>query len=546
MVHLGLRRQTQNFEVLVCALVASAFASFAVAVVPTGGDLAAHLYRTSLVQHGILVWDNLWFAGQYPLSSYSLLYYPLAAVVGNAALGVIGAVAAAAIFASIAQREWLAAGRWPGRVFAVLVAGQAFTAAYPYDMGMAALLGTIWALQRKHAVLAALCVLLTLGFSPLAFLLLVLALTALWLRKRRIDRQTLIVGSAVALSGGIELLVLTVMPSPGLFYPYGTWRLLAGLAIAALGVAVSLRGRGRWPLATIFIVWAVATIGADLIPSPIGHNLIRASVFVPSLMLVGVALADFRPRWLAITAVTAAFAANVLPYTAMVSVRSTSADAAASFWQPVVRFLRSHIAPGFRVEVVPTANHWEAFYLPQAGFALARGWYRQLDIADNPALYAPTLTAAQYRAWLLARGVEYVVVPHLALEATDAAREASLVGAPGTGLREVYATASATVYKLHGAQPILTGPAHAIVTQFSSAVIAGRVGAAGRYLLRVHFTPYWHVSGGVCVAATRSDMTLVEASRPGAFALKAIESPGGVFSVLGERVLDSGRARQCN
>lgn len=526
------RQQAQNLEVVACALVASALASVAVVVVPAGGDLAAHLYRTSLVQHGIWIWDNLWFAGQYPLSSYSLLYYPCAAIVGNAALGVVGVVAAAGTFASIAQREWSGAGRWPARVFAVLVAGQAFTAAYPYDMGMATLLAAVWALQRRHARLAALCVLLTLGFSPLAFIFLVMALTALSLRKRRVDRQAIIVGAAVALSGAVELLVLAVMPSPGLFYPYGIWRLLAGLAVAALGVAVSLRGRGRWPLASLFLVWAIATIFADLVPSPIGHNLIRASVFVPSLMLVGVALADFRPRWLATTALAAAFAANLLPYTAMISVRSTSVDAAASFWRPVVRFLDAHVTPGFRVEVVPTANHWEAYYLPRAGLALARGWYRQLDIADNPALYASHLTPAGYRAWLLARGVRYVVLPHLSLEPMDAAREASLVRVPATGLREVFRSSAATIYLLHGAQPILTGPGAATVTRFSSSEITGRVSAAGRYLLSVHYTPYWQASGGVCVAEAPSRMTIVDTSRPGPFALHAIESPGDLVGSL--------------
>jgi hypothetical protein len=36
-------------------------------------------------------------------------------------------------------------------------------------------------------------------------------------------------------------------------------------------------------------------------------------------------------------------------------------------------FLAAHPAPGFRLEVVPTSNHWEAYYLPRAGYALARG-----------------------------------------------------------------------------------------------------------------------------------------------------------------------------
>src|SRR6516165_3994952 len=108
-------------EVLVCGLIAAAFSTFAVLVVPRGGDLAAHLYRTGLVRHGVLIWDNLWFAGQYPLSSYSLLYYLFAAVVGNAVLGIVGVVLAAAIFASVAQHEWNRVGRWPARVFAVLL-----------------------------------------------------------------------------------------------------------------------------------------------------------------------------------------------------------------------------------------------------------------------------------------------------------------------------------------------------------------------------------------------------------------------------------------
>ena len=48
--------------------------------------------------------------------------------------------------------------------------------------------------------------------------------------------------------------------------------------------------------------------------------------------------------------------------------------------------------------------------MPHAGLALARGWYRQLDIADNPALYARQLAPADYRAWLRRRAVRFVVL----------------------------------------------------------------------------------------------------------------------------------------
>src|SRR5262249_33770726 len=158
----------------------AAFAAFVVAVVPRGGDLAAHLYRTSLVSHGVLVWDNLWFAGQYPLSSYSLLYYPLAALVGNTTLALVGVATAAGLFASVALREWQSIGRWPARAFAVLLAGQVFTAAYPYDLALSTFLATLWALQRKRLRLAVCAIVVTLGLSPLAFILLALSLLALF------------------------------------------------------------------------------------------------------------------------------------------------------------------------------------------------------------------------------------------------------------------------------------------------------------------------------------------------------------------------------
>jgi len=527
------RASRQLPEVLLCALVAAGLATVIVFVIPRGGDLAAHLYRTGLVRHGVLIWDNLWFAGQYPLASYSLLYYPLAAVLTNAALGILGAVLAAAIFASIAHREWKAVGRWPARTFAVLLTGQTFTAAYPYDMGLATLLGSLWALQVRRIWVAALCMLLTLGFSPLAFLFLVLVLVALFLRQRRLNRHVVIIATVVAAAGGLQLAVLALLPSPGLVYPYGIWRLLAGFAVAGLGAAVALRGRGGWPLANIFLVWAAATVVAYVVPSPVGHNLIRASVFVFPLTLVAAALADFRPRWLTIAAVSAAMASNVLPYAAMISQRSSSVDSRAAFWQPVVDYLRGHSTPGYRVEVVPTANHWEAYYLPAAGLALARGWYRQLDIADNPALYAPRLTAAGYRAWLDQRGVEYVVLPHLPLEATDAQREAALVRSGAAGLRPVSTTAAATIYRLPRATSVLVGPEPTSVSLLGSSEIAGWVGGPGSYLLRVHYTPYWSVDrGAVCLAPGDGAMTRLIATRRGRFTIRAIESPLGVLHTL--------------
>ena len=73
---------------------------------PESGDAPAHLYRTLLVREGVLVWDNLWYGGHYPLASYSLLYYLPAALVGNLPLVFAAVVLSAAFFAALVEREW--------------------------------------------------------------------------------------------------------------------------------------------------------------------------------------------------------------------------------------------------------------------------------------------------------------------------------------------------------------------------------------------------------------------------------------------------------
>jgi hypothetical protein len=522
----------QGREVALCGAISAVLSGLIVVALPRGGDLAAHLYRTALVQHGIFVWDNLWFAGQYPLASYSLLYYPLAALVGNAALGIAGVVAAAGIFASVAHREWKRVGRWPARSFAVLLTGQVFTAAYPYDVGVAMLLAAVWAVQRRRFWLAAVATLLTAGLSPLAFLFLGLALFALFLRRPRLNPQTLLIAVALALAAGLELAVLRLLPSPGLVYPYGLWRLLAGIGVSTLGIALSLRGRGGWSVASIFLVWSAASLVVFLIPSPVGRNLVRADVFVVPLMLVSAALADFRPRRLATLAIGAALAANVIPYLTMIPARSSSPDAQLSYWAPVIRYLRSHSTAQFRVEVVPTANHWEAYYLPHAGIPLARGWYRQLDIADNAPLYAHTLTAAAYRAWLREHGVRFIVLPHLQRVPPDQ-REARLVRSRQSGLRNVLRLPTATVYELPHPTPLLTGPASAAVTGLRSSRITGYANKPGSYLLRVRYSPYWSVTGSsVCLAPGPEAMTLLRVIRPGSFTIQAAETAGAVLDEL--------------
>jgi hypothetical protein len=223
----------------------------------------------------------------------------------------------------------------------------------------------------------------------------------------------------------------------------------------------------------------------------------------------------------------------------MIPVRSAVGDARVSFWAPAIAFLRAHDRPGFRVEVVPTANHWEAYYLPLAGYALARGWYRQLDIADNPVLYARRLGAAAYDAWLHEAAVRFVLLPRTRLDVVDGPREAALLRTKQLHARRVWSGSSGVIYAVPHPTSILSGPGAPRITRFDSRGVAGTVSRPGTYLLRVHYMPYWTLSGSVsCLRRTRSDMTALVVRNPGAFALRAQE---GALTALAS-ALDGGAA----
>ncbi len=120
----------------------SAAAAGAVAAVlawlgPPGTDFAAHAYqRTLFLEHGFTLWNNFWYAGRYSFVTYSLIYYPLAALLGIRLLAVATIALAALAFAVVLWREWGAETRWSSRTFAVVWAGIVLSAAFPFALGI--------------------------------------------------------------------------------------------------------------------------------------------------------------------------------------------------------------------------------------------------------------------------------------------------------------------------------------------------------------------------------------------------------------------------
>jgi hypothetical protein len=507
-------------EALPAAALALLASALVVAFAPPGGDAAAHLYRTMLVRDGVHLWDNLWFAGHYPLASYSVLYYLPSAVVGNVPLVVVAVIVSAALFASLAAHEWGDAARWPARAFGVLAAGPLFTGTYSYALGFAAALGALRLLQSGRAWLAIGSAALALGFSPLAFAFLCVALAAVLLVRRRLGREAALLAGAVAVLAGTQIAVVALFPSEGR-YPYSPVSLIAVLAVSGLGAALALRGRAS-VLAVFMALWGLANLVAFLVPSPFGDNLTRLRAVAFPLVLLAALLARFRPRWLAGAALAVALVYNLAPDLSALPKRAADARTAEEgFWEPALAFLRARGSPDFRVEVVPTFGHWEAYWVPRAGAALARGWYRQIDLAENPELYRERLTGTIYRAWLRRLGVRFVLLPAARLGPLGATREADLLRSGRSGLRPVLRTRAWTIFELPHAVPILTGASPARLDRLDHERISGWTARPGVFRLRVRYTRYWNVVGGdVCLARAADGMTRLVARRGGRFALR--------------------------
>ena len=135
-------------EALLCAGLGAVTASLLVWLGPRGGDLAAHEYQRRLfLLHGFTLWDNFWYAGRYAFVNYSVLYYPLAALVGIGLLSVLTVALAAGAFARLLEREWGPAARWAGRSFALLWPGVILAAELPLALGVALALFCLLALR---------------------------------------------------------------------------------------------------------------------------------------------------------------------------------------------------------------------------------------------------------------------------------------------------------------------------------------------------------------------------------------------------------------
>jgi hypothetical protein len=502
---------------MVPALLAAALVALGQLVGWRGVDTAAQVFRVDAFRHsGFVIWDFQWYGGHWTLD-YSVLYPALASVTGVAVLAVASAAGAALAFQRL-TRPFGRAGAIGSYVFAAGTLVPASIGQLPFLSGEAFGLAAAWAVSRRRFGLAAVLALLATLTTPLAGAFVGLGAAAWLLSAWRGPQRRARIGPAAALmaaSLGPVVAAAVLFPGDGpMPYPVSDWAWEMAIA-AGLGLLAG-RENPLWRAgAVLFMV--VATISV-LVPSSLGGNVGRiedglalpmATVLLwsrPRVLLpvaaVPLALSQWGPAWGALTA------------------SSSRPSTHASYFAALDAELRSlaSAGPAGRVEVVPTEYHWEAAYVAPV-LPLARGWERQLDVADNPIFYrAGALTGPAYRAWLIDNGVRFVALPDAPLDMAGRAEAALIRSGAVTALHQVWRSTHWRLYAVEGSDGIVSQPARLVSATGNHLVVDAP--RAGPVVIRVRYSPDWTLDQGAgCVTRSGQSWISVTVPRPEQFTL---------------------------
>lgn len=456
-----------------------------------GSDTPAESYRVWLFQHrGYVLWDNQWYGGHH-VPGYSVIFPLVAGLLGSAVIGTLSCVTTTMFLTRLVRRVtgsdhtlalmWLAVA-----VVADLVVGR-----LPFALGLTGVSLALLEISSGRRWVAGLAAAAGSLASPLAGLLLLLAGLA-WLRARP-WRDVAPLAAATA-----GLVAAIVFPDGGTF-PFPWITLIGILAICVVGLVVVPSTSAV--IRTGLVVYGGAAVLLFLVPSPVGGSFSR-----PASLLAGPVAAIVLAKHLKSLALVALplLVWELGPVTSAVAQQADSSSNPA-YYTGLQHFLQSGDAKPGRLEVPFTKEHWEARYLAPT-VPLARGWERNLDYRYNAALYQPTLSAAQYLAWLESHGVRYVALPDAPLEEAGAP-EVALLEHGQPYLAPVYTDKHWTVWEVKDFQGLASGAA---LTRLTTDGFTLRFGQAGNADVLINYSNYWVVtSGNACVTTTLEGQTRV-------------------------------------
>ncbi len=513
MAELALHRRARGWaiEPALAPLIAAALAVVAWLAGWRGSDLPAALYRISLFhRHGLTLWDSQWYGGHWTLD-YSVIFPPIAGIIGVQATEVACVAVAALSFDQLAVGAFGRRARAGSILFALGTLVQVAIGQLPFLMGeafgLAALSLAMKGRWRWAAALAA-CAALA---SPLAGAFVALAAAA-WLLSAWPDHRRQLIpllGAAIIPVIGSSLL----FPGQGAMpFPFKDWAFSGGV-FALTAVLLPKQARVlRIGCALYLLAFALAFF----LHTPVGGNIERLG----EAFGLGVALVALWPARRLLLPVVAVplIILQWGPALAALSTNRVDPSTRQSYFTPLVRYLTANDDPPGRVEIVPTQLHWEAAYAATS-VELARGWERQLDTADNPLFYGKApLTDATYREWLLDNGVRFVALPDVSLDYAGKA-EGQLVRRGVPGLVPVWHNADWRVFRVDGSTGIVSGPAVPVVIDGGNVKLD--VTAPGDVLVRVHYNASWSVvSGSACLSQGPQGWLLARATAPGPLQLQ--------------------------
>lgn len=479
---------------------------------PHTGDHAAAAYRTWLFEHeGFSLWDNNWYSGHH-IPAYSVLYPPLAALVGVRVAGALAAIAAATLFEKLTDNR--VATQW----FALGTAALLVTGRMPFLLGVAFAVGALVGLRRKNLWIIVPAAIACSLASPVAGFFLALVAVAVVVDRPR--RTHAIITAVAAL---LPALVLSAtFPEGGSFpfEPSSFWPQLAGTLLVLFLITYKRDADLKQdPLVIGTILYALVLIGAFAIESPMGGNAVRLGALA-SGPVVAVVLWPDRKWLLAAAAIPLLFWQWSAPIDNLLRTRDDD-SVHQSYYSELNDQLSIRNAQ--RVEIPFTENHWETAYVARRT-SLARGWQRQLDRKDNPLFYAGGLTPQKYTQWIDRNAVDYVAVPDAPLD-YSAKTEAKIIAAGVPGLKQVWSNDHWRLYRVQRPRPIAT---NATVTAAGHDELKLNVRSAGTVRLRLRWTPYWRIVHGTGCVAKDGDFTLLRTPRAGAITLATGFAPGRI------------------
>jgi hypothetical protein len=495
---------------------------------PRTVDFAAGTYRTHLFEEeGLALWNGNWYSGHHVLG-YSVLFPPLAALIGPRLLGALAAVAAAFVFERIVSHRYGERARWAAIYFGAAATAPLWSGRIPFLLGATIGLAAVLALQRGHRKPAVALALACGLASPVAGAFVGLASLA-W--------------GAVAPRGRaratIALLAAAMGPAVLIGFAFGTdgrepfdlstfWP----LPLMAVGFALALP-RDEPELRLGALLYGLASIAAYVIDSPMGGNAARLAGFVGAPLLLCLLLARGRPAARPALAAAAATLAGLVfiqwspPVRDVIkAVEDPAVDAA--YYRPLNDFLERADGPIGRVEIPFTRSHWEAHEVGSR-FPLARGWLRQADIERNGIFYGGALDGLTYAAWLAEHGVRWVALPDAKPDYSSYDERALIeAGLPYLELRE--RLEHWRVYEVTLPSPMVVprGRARLELTRLGSDDLALRVTTPGEAIVRVAWSPYWRPSAG-CVERA-GEWTRVIAEEAGEIRLTMDFAPSRIVS----------------